>query len=183
MSANPLPVRRENCRSDLSWKYSPTRTFLPRWRERGKKSAREKAGGQQCPGRWPCGQYAGGWSLGSCSGAIGARGPSSPHLFCSNACLNSLGGDSRSSSTARSEDSFSSCGAPSQGHGSPGSSKCGSHTSLAQLPTSGSILGFLASGWASNSAGTPFCKAAFFLGGRPGMGRGRTFPVSRLCFR
>jgi hypothetical protein len=44
-----------------------------------------------------------GWNPGSCCSAIGRRGQIGPHLRCSNAYLSSLGMDSNSSSTARTD--------------------------------------------------------------------------------
>ncbi len=123
-----------------------------------------------------------GWSPGSCCGESFERGQSSPHHLFSSACLISLGRDRGSSSLARSEWCSFPFFASSPAHGSPGSSKLGSRACHARLPTTGNSLGFLASGCASSNAFTPICKAAPFFEGRPGMGRGRTVPVSRLCF-
>jgi SRSO17 transposase len=55
------------------------------------------------PGQSLCEGYEDGWSRGSCSGGIGERGQNSPRLLSSTVCLNSLGGDRDSSSTARSD--------------------------------------------------------------------------------
>src|SRR2546428_11965363 len=86
-----------------------------------KKSARKHEGDPMCPGQWPYERCGDGWSPGSCCGAIGERGQSSPHLLCCNACLNSLGVDRGSFSMARSDCCYALCFVSSLQHGSPGS--------------------------------------------------------------
>ena len=147
-----------------------------------KKSARRRERDYTCPGRRPCEQYGNGWNHGSCCGAIGERGQSSPHLLCSNACLISLGEDRGSFSMAHSNECPFSCYASNQAHGLPDPSKCSSQACHASLPTTGNSLAFLASGCASSNSCIPIRNAAPFLDGRPGIGRGRIVPISRLCF-
>jgi hypothetical protein len=115
-----------------------------------------------------------------------ARFPSverrSPYLLFSSACLINLGAERGSSSLAPSDWCSSSLFVSSQAHGSPGSLKLDSRACHAQLPTTGNSRSGLHQDGLPGAVALPSATLFLILGGRPGMGRCKTVPVSRCCF-